>query len=178
MPYTPDERTVGIVADYCGFLREAAFVFSQLCKGPTVERREEFETLVGVEADSSVTYVALLHAVAYTSDQRWSREAGRLTRSLHATLGALVQAGATMLSSTVPERSPSVLRQCRQIEEATWAVDRSWQERRELPLTEKLLRSVQLEIIAWDRSLQSEETTPSAHSAIRMFEPLPTPLLR
>lgn len=178
MPHTPHERTNGIIADYCGFLREAAFVFTGLCQAPAAQRRDEFDTLVGVESDSSVTYVALLHTVADSADREWSLATGQLTRSLNATLGALVHAGATVLASGEGELPAPVLRHCRRIEKGTWAVDRSWQERRDPMDTERLLRSLHLAVTKWDwtpNGVTSPEPTTQIQS---QFRALPEPLLR
>ncbi len=146
-----------MIADYCGFLREAAFILTMLCESPPDERRDVFETLVGVESESSATYVVLVHALADSSGTRtpWHGEAGRLTASLHACFESLVRSGATLLDVTTNENAADIRRRCSRIQEATRMLDRSWHESQEPLRTEQLLRSIEGDVSALNRSLES-----------------------
>ena len=157
MQSSPDERAVGLIADYCGFLREAAFVLTMLSESPPAERRDMFDTLVGVESESSATYVVLSHALADSSapQTRWHGEAGHLTESLHACFEALVNSGATLLDVTATENAPDIRRQCDRIQDATQTLGRSWHESQEPLRTERLLRSIEGDVSALNRSLES-----------------------
>lgn len=143
---SPDDLA-GLVADYCGLLREAAFVVGVLCEAPFDQRDEEFNALIDVEAESRATYEALLVALSSGSDTQQLRD---LTALLHAMFKEFLHVGATLRAWNAQQLPSRVVRRWGAAEDSTWSLVRSWENTRDPLVVAAALRAIQLEVLAID----------------------------
>lgn len=146
------EDLAGLVADYCGLLREAAFMVGILCEAPSDERHEEFAALMDVEAESRATYEALLVVLASGSDTSQLRA---LTALLHAMFEEFLHVGGTLRAWRAQHLPSRVVERWSAAEDSTRSLVRSWEKTRDPLVVAGALREIQLEALAIDEYMMA-----------------------
>lgn len=146
---------VGLLADYCGMLREAAYVLTGLADAPPARRREDFDALVGVHAESQAVRCALSNAVPEMSSERadpWRGIVQELTGAVQALFDELVGIGSAIDGWPGPLPA-EVFDHCRLVESTSKALERAWQEQHDPVAVERHLWSVRLGVAAVEQAL-------------------------
>lgn len=121
------DRVIGLVADYCGLLNEAAVMLATLADAPADERADEFDALVGVRAESRSTYADLVHALSeaaahgVAADLSTQRETAAAVRAL---LDRIVETGTVLAAWNADSVPGEVRKRCRQLEAASTSLAR------------------------------------------------------